>query len=171
LKKQAQQLAGEARRHLADARHDKLLHEHHEQVLGLLREQQKEIGRLRHDVRRASSSGGFPWGLVVLAGAGYALYRTRPEVRDRIDDLLARLNPGVQGNVSRGADAVRDAARDVRSGANPTDAFQRAGGEARRAAEKTADGIKDTWNDVKSGARQAADDLTGGDAPGNRGRA
>ena len=163
LKTQSQQARDPARRHLADThsekRLQKVLQQSHDQVLSLLKEQQQELNHLRHDLKRHNARGGFPWGLVLLIGAGYALYRTTPVVRDQIDGLLRRVNPGVQGNVTRAGDAARDAVSDLKQGKNPTDAVQRAAGETQRAGEKVGDHAAATWHDVKDGIHRATDDV------------
>lgn len=158
LKRQVQN-ATEDVTHLAvsrDAEH-KLLN-NQKQVLALLGDVQQELRHLRRDVSRRSG-GGFPWGLVIVAGAAYALYRSTPAVRDRVHDLLGTIDPGLQGNLKRAADAAKDAVHDVAQGDSPTDAVRRAAGEVKRAGEKAADGAGEAWQDAKDSARQAADDM------------
>ena len=69
-------------------------------------------GRLVHPVLRpeqdgVSSSPGGPsrfggaWGVLMLAGGAYAVYRANHGVRDRVDDLLQRFSGGVQDAWSR----------------------------------------------------------------------
>ena len=165
LKAQAQHVAATAQRQLADAHADRTLQRGQAELLALLKDQQHELRRLRHDVARRRS-GGFPWGLLLLVGAGYALYRTTPSVRDRIDSLLGRLDPGIQGNLTRAADAVGDAASDLTQGKNPADAAGRAAGEVQRAGEKTVEGAAETWQELKDTGRQAADDVKAGQTKG-----
>ena len=97
--------------------------------------------------------------LALLVGGAYALYRTNSGIRDQIDGLLGRVDPGIKGNLSRAADAVKDAASDVMDGKSPVDAAKRAGGELQRAGEKALDGAKDTAADVKQDAQAKAKDL------------
>ncbi|WP_309572865.1 hypothetical protein [Deinococcus sp.] len=160
LKSQALQAADDARRHLADAHSEKKLHQAQSELLGLLEEQQQELKELRRDLKRQKSGGGFPWGLVLLAGAGYALYRTNASVRDRVNGLLGQIDPGIKGNLSRAGDAVKDAVHDVSAGKSPADAVQRAAGEGKRAGEKAVDSAKDI-------ARQTADDVKSSQKLGN----
>lgn len=123
----------------------------------MLLEQQKELKEVRHELKKLrkqrKSGGGFPWTLLLLAGGAYALYRSNPGVRDQIDGLLGRVDPGIKGNLSRAADAVKDAASDVLDGNSPRDAMKRAGGEVQRAGEKAVDGVKDAASDLKDDAQ------------------
>lgn len=131
-------------------------------MTALLAEQQKELKDIRQElqkVRKQRDSGGFPWGLVLLAGGAYALYRSNAGVREQIDSLLGRVDPGIKGNLTRAGDAVKDAASDVMDGKNPVDAAKRAGGELQRAGEKALDGAKDTAADMKQDAQAKAKDL------------
>jgi hypothetical protein len=159
MKHSAKRATEDARHALSEGHLVKAMQRNHEQMLSTLREHQKELGSLRRDVRRQKSGGGFPWGLILLAGAGYTLYRSNPGVRQQVNGLLGRFDPGLQGNLTRAGDAVKDAVGDLAQGKNPSDAFQRTAGEVKRAGEKAVDGAKDTWDDVKDGARRAADDL------------
>lgn len=131
-------------------------------MTALLAEQQSELKEIRQDLqklRKERNSGGFPWGLVLLVGGAYALYRSNSGIRDQIDGLLGRVDPGIKGNLSRAADAVKDAASDVMDGKSPVDAAKRAGGELQRAGEKALDGAKDTAADVKQDTQAKAKDL------------
>ncbi|WP_295813816.1 YtxH domain-containing protein [uncultured Deinococcus sp.] len=165
LKSQAQHVAATAHRQLSETRSDRALHRGQAELLHLLKDQQQELKLLRREISRRHS-GGFPWGLLLLVGAGYALYRTTPAVRDRMDALIGQLDPGVQGNLARAGDAVKDAVSDLGQGKNPTDAAGRAAGEVQRAGEKTAEQGKDTWQDLQDRARQTADDVTTGTTKG-----
>ncbi|GHF65894.1 hypothetical protein HNQ07_002149 [Deinococcus metalli] len=151
----AQQAAAEAR-HLGDRHLAMKLQRSQEQLLDLLHAQQHDLRLLKRDVKRRRS-GGFPWGLVLLIGGGYAAYRSSPAVRDRVQDLMGRLNPGMQGNAKRAGDAVKDGASDVGQGRSPVEAFQRAGGEAQRAGEKAMGSAKDTTQNATAPSQPAGD--------------
>lgn len=93
--------------------------------------------------------GGFPWGWLLVAGGAVYLYRTNASVREQVDGVLARLNPGVQGNVTRAGDAAKQALGSALQGKNPSDAAQDAAGELKRAGEKGLDHVKDRVEDLK----------------------
>ncbi|MVN85224.1 hypothetical protein GO986_00370 [Deinococcus sp. HMF7620] len=116
----------------------------------LLHKQSKEIAALRHDVQQSRHrGGGFPWGLVLLAGGAYAAYRLSPAVREQIDGLLGRLDPGAEGNLHRAGDAAKDAVHDVAQGRNPGGALKQAGGELHRAAEKATEAQRHPADELK----------------------
>lgn len=136
-----------------------------------LTEQQKTVQRLEVEVealkkgqellfkRGRSSGGGFPWGLVLLAGGAYYLYRSNPSFRDRVQLLLGRADPGIQGNLARAGDAVKDAVSSVAQGERPGDALRTAGGELKRAGEKAVDEARDRVQDLKRDVQGGAQDL------------
>ncbi|WP_221088806.1 hypothetical protein [Deinococcus aquaedulcis] len=64
---------------------------------------------------------------------------------------MGRVNPGAEGNLHRANDAAKDAVHDISQGRNPSDALGQAGGELRRAGEKTADALRD---DVRQNLRR-----------------
>ncbi|CAM3731248.1 YtxH domain-containing protein [Deinococcus saxicola] len=129
----------------------------------LLADQQKDLKDIRQELQKVrkqrSSGGGFPWTLVLLVGGAYALYRSNAGIRDQIDGLLGKVDPGVKGNLARAGDAVKDAASDVMDGKSPVDAAKRVGGELQRAGEKALDGVKGTAADLKQDAQAKAKDL------------
>lgn len=134
------------------------------QVIELLTAQQVELTALRQDVARlgrARAGGGFPWGLLLLAGGAYALYRFSPAVHHRVNSLLGQADPGVEGNLNRAKDAAKDVVEDVRGGQHPGDALQRVGGELHRAGEKTADRLKDGLDELKDEANDRLDGRPG----------
>ncbi|WP_216322338.1 YtxH domain-containing protein [Deinococcus aestuarii] len=115
-----------------------------------------QMERLQHERR---GGGGFPWGLVLLAGVAYALYRSNPSFRDRIRGLLRQVSPGLEGHLARAGDAAKDAVSDVMRGDDPRDALRDAGGERRRAGEKAADQAGDKLRDLQHQAQDSAQDL------------
>ncbi|CAM3749002.1 hypothetical protein, partial [Deinococcus frigens] len=134
-----------------------------QKMSALLADQQKDLKDIRQELQKVrkqrSSGGGFPWMLVLLAGGAYALYRSNPGVRDQIDGLLVRVDPGVKGNLARAGDAVKGAASDLLDGQSPSDAVKRAGGELQRAGEKAVDAARDAAADLKQDAQVKAKDL------------
>ena len=92
--------------------------------------------------RKAPRGGGIPWTLLLLVGGGVYAWRT-PAVRDQLQGLLKRLDPGPEGNLTRAADAAKGAVDDVMHGKSPADTAGRATGELGRAAEKTATTVQD----------------------------
>lgn len=161
LKHSAQQ----AGRHLEDrglAQAARALAREQATTTALLARQHKELQQLRRDVealRKQNRGGGFPWGLVLLAGGAYALYRSNSSVRDQVQGLFQRLDPGLQGNLTRAGDAVKDAVSSVVQGENPKADLQAAGGELKRAGEKAVDGAKDKAQELKKDAQKGAQDL------------
>ena len=153
---------------MSDGQLTRALQLQHQQTLAALRDHRSELQELRSDLKRQRAGGGFPWGLVLLVGAGYALYRSNPGVRDRLHGLLGQLDPGIQGNLNRAGEAVKDAASDLADGRTPADAFRRTAGEVQRAGEKAVDSARDTWEDVKDGARHAAADVRSRQDGGDR---
>ncbi|WP_200939647.1 YtxH domain-containing protein [Deinococcus sp. Leaf326] len=124
--------------------------------------QQKDLHRLEAQVERLRherSGGGFPWGLILLAGGAYALYRSSPGFRDRVQDVVKGFIPGIEGNLARAGDAAKDAAQDVLKGEDPSAALRDAGQELRRAGEKAADQADDKLRDLKDQATDGAHDL------------
>lgn len=131
-------------------------------TVAALTKQGAELQNIREELaglRKQRASGGFPWGLVLLAGGAYALYRSNAGVREQIDGLLKRVSPGLEGNLARAGDAVKDATSDVLDGDSPKDALGRLSGEVGRAGEKTVDYTKDTLKDVKRDAESKANEL------------
>ncbi len=132
-------------------------------VAAMLTEQQKELKEVRQELKKLrkqrKSGGGFPWTFLLLVGGVYALYRSNAGVRDQIDALLGKVDPGIQGNLSRAAGAVKDAASDVLEGNSPSDAVKRAGGELQRAGEKAVEGAKAAATDAKQDAQATAQDI------------
>jgi len=132
-------------------------------MAAMLMEQQKELKEVSLELKKLrkqrKSGGGFPWTLLLLAGGAYALYRSNAGVRDQIDGLLGKVDPGIKGNLSRAVGAVKDAASDVVDGNSPSDAVKRAGGELQRAGEKAVDGVKTAASEAKQDAQAKAQDM------------
>ncbi|MFC4424987.1 YtxH domain-containing protein [Deinococcus navajonensis] len=130
-----------------------------------LAKQGEELSSLRGDLKRLQrahdrqSSGGFPWGLVLLAGGAYALYRSNPSVRAQVDGALERLNPGPEGNLTRAADAAKGAVQNLVQGRSPAEDLQSAGGELRRAGEKTVDSVGEVVDQADHKAQEGVDKL------------
>lgn len=142
-----------------------------QKITALLADQQKELKEIRQELQRVGKQrggGGFPWTLLLLAGGAYALYRTNPGVRDQIDGLLGKVDPGIKGNLTRAGGAVKDAASDMLDGKSPNDAVKRAGGELQRAGEKAVDGAKDAAADLKQDAQAKAKDMKDDAQPQNQ---
>ncbi|MBI0446646.1 MULTISPECIES: YtxH domain-containing protein [Deinococcus] len=118
--------------------------------------QQADIARLDAQVKhlqRARSSGMSPWTLLLAAGGLYALYRTNPTFRNRVQRLVHQVFPGVEGNLARAADAAKDAVQDLAQGEDPRSALRDAGRELRHAGEKVADRASDKVQDLKEQAQ------------------
>jgi hypothetical protein len=152
------QAAQQARTHLereVTAQVGKALAKGQAATAATLAAQQKDLHRLEAQVERLGqrrSGGGFPWGLLLLAGGAYALYRSNPTVREQVQGLMKRVNPGPEGNLARAGDAAKDAVSKVTQGENPRNAVQAAGGELGRAGEKSLDHAQDRAQDLKRDA-------------------
>lgn len=130
----------------------------------VLAKQEKQLHDLQLQVNtlmrtRTRSGGSFPWGLALLVGGGYYLYRSNPTVRDQINGLLKRVSPGIEGNLARAGDAAKDAVGAVMRGDDASGAAKDAYGELKRAGEKTADAAQDKLHDLGRDAKQAAQDV------------
>lgn len=129
--------------HDAESRANQVYAEQQAAVVDLLAQHQKAIQQLQQDLvemhKTRAPGGGFPWSFLLLAGGAYALYRMNPTVQEKVQGLYQRVNPGIQGNLTRAADAVSG----VVKGENPDTALETAGGEVKRAGEKAADQVAD----------------------------
>ncbi len=114
---------------------------------GVIRDLRSQVKALTKASRKG---GGFPWGLVLLGGAVY-LYRSNASVREQVDNLLDRVNPGIKGNLARAGDAAKQAVGSVLQGQNPSDAAQDAAGELKQAGAKGVEQAKDMAEAVKRG--------------------
>lgn len=104
--------------------------------LDVLEKRVKDLGWENH-------RGGFPWGLLLLVGGGYALYRINPGILDRVRGLLGQADPGVQGNLNRAGEAARGALQAALRGDDPSSSAKAAVGEVKRAGEKVGDALED----------------------------
>ena len=87
--------------------------------------------------------GGVPWGLLLLTGGAYALYRFVPAVQEQVNKLIGQADPGVKGNLNRAGEAAKDAVQAGLHGNDPSDAAKAAVGEVKRAGEKTINAAKE----------------------------
>ena len=113
---------------------------------GLIRDLRLQVKTLS----RTRRGGGFPWGLLLVAGGVY-LYRTNSSVKGQIDGLLDRVNPGIKGNLARAGDAAKQAVSSVLKGEDASGAAQDALGELKQAGHKGLDQAHDLGEAVKRG--------------------
>jgi hypothetical protein len=104
--------------------------------------------------------GGFPWGLLLLAGGAYAAYRFLPAVQGLVKSVLGQADPGVQGNLNRAGEAAKDAVQAGLHGDDPSRSAKAAVGELKRAGEKTIDAAQDKVDDFRRDVSRKADDLS-----------
>lgn len=131
----------------------------HAETAALIARQQHDIRKLQGEVtalqmQKKGGGGGFPWTLLLLGGAGYGaymLYQKNPKLQEQVQDLIKRVNPGPEGNMTRAGDAIKTGASQVVHGESPVVSIQTAGGELRRAGEKTADRLQDDLQDGRPG--------------------
>ena len=106
----------------------------------------------------------FPFGLVLLAGLGYALYN--PSTRRRLLDLIGNVSPAARDTLESVVGRTSDAVDDVKSGRDPREA-------AKNAAQDIGDRVSDKAGDIgryvqKAGDRLADKANSAADQAGNR---
>ena len=111
------------------------------------------------DLTSARRGGGFPWLLMLVTAAGYALYRANPGLLDQVKDLLGQADPGAEGNLKRAGADLGGAVQDGLGGKDPGGKPKDAGRELGRAAEKTADAAGDKLGDLRRDAESKIDNL------------
>jgi hypothetical protein len=111
------------------------------------------------DLANQRRGGGFPWLLILVAGAGYALYRANPGLLDQVRNLLGQAGPGAEGNLKRAGADLKGAVQDGLDGDDPRGSLKSAAGELKRAGEKTVDTAADKLSDLKRDAERKIDDL------------
>jgi len=112
---------------------------------------------------------GFPFGLVLVAGLGYALYN--PSTRQKLLDLLGNVSPAARDTVQGVLGSAGDAVEDMKAGRDPKaamkDAAQDIGNKVsanaddmKRDAQKAGDRLADQAGDVTNKAADRAKDAT-----------
>ncbi|WP_407570221.1 hypothetical protein [Deinococcus altitudinis] len=97
----------------------------------------------------------FPFGLVLLAGLGYALYN--PSTRRRLLDLIGNVSPTARDTLESVVGRASDAVDDVKSGRDPKEAVKDA---AQDIGDKVGDKAGDIKHDVQKTGDRLADKAT-----------
>lgn len=93
----------------------------------------------------------FPFGLLLIAGFGYALYN--PKTRAQLLGYLGNVSPAARDAVEGVIGKSQDAAADLRGGRGVGDSVQNA---AQKVSQGTRDAVQDLGNDLNPPADRAA---------------
>jgi len=114
-----------------------------------LKQVDKRIEALGKRFPRRQGSG-FPFGLVLVAGLGYALYN--PSTRQKLLDLLGNVSPAARDTLQGVLGSAGDAVDEVKAGRDPKAAVK-------DAAQDIGDNVKANADDMKRDAQKAGDRL------------
>lgn len=114
-----------------------------------LKQVDKRIEALGKRFPRRQGSG-FPFGLVLVAGLGYALYN--PSTRQKLLDLLGNVSPAARDTLQGVLGSAGDAVDDVKAGRDPKAAVK-------DAAQDIGDKVKANADDMKRDTQKAGDRL------------
>ena len=92
----------------------------------------------------------FPFGLVLVAGLGYALYN--PSTRRRLLDLIGNVSPAARDTLESVVGRASDTVDDVKAGRDPKEAVK-------DAAQDIGDKVSDKSGDIKHDVQKAGDRL------------
>ncbi|MFC4455561.1 hypothetical protein [Deinococcus sonorensis] len=96
--------------------------------------------------------GGFPWGLVLMAGLGYALYN--PSTRTRLMGMIGNVSPAARDVAESAVSRAGNAVQEVREGRSPVEAAKSAAQDIGQQAKSVSNDVK---RDVEATASRTAD--------------